>query len=221
MLYFYLAKPVIKYSRKKNLVWLSFVLGFILFFNPAYAKNNSPQTFTGIISYVHADLEGSSTANGEKYRNNKFTAAHRKLPMGTVVLVTRTSNKRQTILRINDRGPYTKGRVLDISLAGAKKLNMLRSGITKAKVEIISDRRGYSLDKNKNFYIKLKALDKNEKKELDQLRAKLKNKSLEIFEASSGKKKYFIGFGPFKRFRELEKVLYKIPESEKIDILLQ
>jgi rare lipoprotein A len=69
---------------------------------------------------------------------HSYTAAHRSLPIGTVVRVVNLKNGRDVIVKINDRGPYIKGRIIDLSYAAAKSLEMVRSGITKVKVEVIS-----------------------------------------------------------------------------------
>jgi rare lipoprotein A len=69
---------------------------------------------------------------------HSYTAAHRSLPIGTVVRVVNLKNGRGVIVKINDRGPYIKGRIIDLSFAAAKSLEMVRSGIARVKVEVIS-----------------------------------------------------------------------------------
>src|SRR4051812_32445739 len=71
---------------------------------------------------------GGRTASGEHSGPNQLTAAHRTLPFGTKVLVTNIRNGRSVIVRINDRGPYGRGRIIDLSIAAARELGMLRSG---------------------------------------------------------------------------------------------
>jgi rare lipoprotein A len=71
---------------------------------------------------------GGRTASGERSGPNELTAAHRTLPFGTMVLVTNLRNGRSVIVRINDRGPYGRGRVIDVSLAAARQLGMIGSG---------------------------------------------------------------------------------------------
>ena len=71
----------------------------------------------------------------------KLTAAHPSLPFGTQVRVTNLSNQRSVIVRINDRGPYYRGRIIDLSLAAAERLEMIKSGITKVNVEILDAKR--------------------------------------------------------------------------------
>ena len=89
----------------------------------------------GIASYYADSLDGNPTASGEPYDKNAMTAAHRTLPFGTKVEVTNLSNDKSVVVRINDRGPHTKNRIIDVSRAAAKKLDILDSGTTKVRVE--------------------------------------------------------------------------------------
>lgn len=93
----------------------------------------------GIASWYGEDFHGWLTANGEIYDMEALTAAHRTLPLGTWVLVTNVENGRQVRVRINDRGPYLYGRVLDLSLAGARELDMVESGIAAVQLEVVGD----------------------------------------------------------------------------------
>ena len=86
---------------------------------------------TGVASYYKS---GKRTANGERYDPHGYTAAHRTLPFGTRVLVTNLRNGKSVIVRINDRGPFTRGRVIDLSLGAAKFVDLTRSGVAKVKV---------------------------------------------------------------------------------------
>lgn len=93
----------------------------------------------GIASWYGEDFHGWLTANGEIYDMEAFTAAHRTLPLGTRVLVTNIENGKQVHVRINDRGPYLYGRVLDLSLAGARELDMVDSGVAAVQLEVVGD----------------------------------------------------------------------------------
>ncbi|TYC79880.1 septal ring lytic transglycosylase RlpA family protein [Stappia sp. BW2] len=77
---------------------------------------------------------GGTTASGERANPNQLTAAHRSLPFGTLVNVTNLANGKTVTVRINDRGPYAKGRVIDVTWAAAKELGFVRKGITRVKV---------------------------------------------------------------------------------------
>jgi rare lipoprotein A len=86
---------------------------------------------TGKASYYR---HGKYTANGERFNPKDFTAAHRTLPFGTKVLVTHVRSGKSVIVRINDRGPFTRGRIIDLSLAAAQALNMTASGVATVKI---------------------------------------------------------------------------------------
>lgn len=101
---------------------------------PQNFNSGSAETQTGNASYYSDNLNGHSTASGEPYNSNKLTAAHRKLPFGTMVTVTNLSNGKQVTVRINDRGPFTSGRIIDLSKAAAKQIDMVGAGIAKVKI---------------------------------------------------------------------------------------
>ena len=89
----------------------------------------------GKASYYGRGFAGRPTANGEIFDPNALTAAHRTLPFGSSVLVTNQSNGRQVIVRINDRGPFVKGRIVDLSEEAARKIGMIRSGTATVRLE--------------------------------------------------------------------------------------
>jgi rare lipoprotein A len=92
----------------------------------------------GMASFYGAELAGNRTANGERFNPAALTAAHRTLPMGTRLRVTNKSNGKSVIVRINDRGPFAKGRIIDVSRAAAEKISMVRSGTARVTLERIS-----------------------------------------------------------------------------------
>ncbi len=91
----------------------------------------------GIASYYANCLNGSRTACGEKYKTNLLTAAHRTLPFGTLVCVTMLSTGKQVVVKVNDRGPYAKRRIIDLSFKAAEKIGLIRSGISKVSLKIV------------------------------------------------------------------------------------
>ncbi len=91
----------------------------------------------GKASYYADKFHGRTTASGEKYDKNKMTAAHKKLPFGTRVRVTNKGNGKSVIVRINDRGPFVKGRIIDLSRAAATKVDMIRAGVVDVKMEVL------------------------------------------------------------------------------------
>ena len=94
-------------------------------------------TFGGRASWYGPGFHGRLTANGERYNQNAMTAAHKHLRFGTKVRVTNLNNGRSVIVRINDRGPFIKGRVIDLSAAAARSLNMIHSGVAPVKVTVL------------------------------------------------------------------------------------
>ena len=92
----------------------------------------------GIASWYSIKTNGGThTASGKKLSNSAYTAAHKKLKMGTRVRVTNQRNGKSEILRITDRGPYIKDRVIDVTIGSAKRLGFHSRGLTKAKVEVL------------------------------------------------------------------------------------
>lgn len=103
-----------------------------------YPKVDFNYDETGIASWYGPNFHGKLTANGESYNMNALTAAHRTLPLPTWVEVTNLENGRKLNLRINDRGPYAKGRIIDISRKGAQLLGFQTNGVAKVRVRILA-----------------------------------------------------------------------------------
>jgi rare lipoprotein A len=97
----------------------------------------TPGVQVGMASWYGGKHHGGPTASGERFNKNDLTAAHRTLKMGTRVRVTRKKNQRSVIVRINDRGPYSKGRIIDLSEAAAKVLDMIDDGIAQVRLEVL------------------------------------------------------------------------------------
>lgn len=98
------------------------------------AGGSSSGTESGYASYYADKYEGRKTSNGEIFRQRKLTAAHKTLPFGTKVKVTNLSNGQTVRVRINDRGPFIEGRIIDLSKAAAKKIDMISAGVIKVKI---------------------------------------------------------------------------------------
>ena len=94
---------------------------------------------TGLASWYGPKFHGRRTASGEVFNQEKFTAAHRTLPWGSRVRVTNLDNGKSVDVRINDRGPFGKGRIIDLSRAAAKALDIVIRGITTVRIEWLSD----------------------------------------------------------------------------------
>ena len=91
----------------------------------------------GVASWYGPGFHGNRTANGERYDMHKLTAAHRTLPLGSIAVVRSMSTGRQVTVRINDRGPFARGRVLDLSLAGAHALGMTGAGTDQIELRVV------------------------------------------------------------------------------------
>ncbi len=98
----------------------------------AYTK-----TFTGVASYYGGKFHGRRTASGEIFNKNAMTAAHRSLKFGTKVKVTNLRNGRAVLVRVNDRGPHVRGRIIDLSQAAAKKIGLAHAGTARVKLEVL------------------------------------------------------------------------------------
>ncbi len=94
---------------------------------------------TGLASYYGAAHQGRRTASGERFDQRALTAAHRRLPFGSQVLVTNLNNNRSVVVRITDRGPHTRSRLIDLSRAAAEQLGMVGAGTAKVRVQDLVD----------------------------------------------------------------------------------
>lgn len=99
--------------------------------------STSRVTQSGLASWYGPDFHGKKTANGEVYDQNGLTAAHKTLPFDTIVRVTNLDNGRQVTVRINDRGPYVQGRVIDLSRAAAREIQMIGPGTARVRIEVL------------------------------------------------------------------------------------
>jgi rare lipoprotein A len=93
-------------------------------------------TQVGLASWYGRDFQRKTTASGERYDMRDLTAAHRSLPLDTVVRVTNLANNRSVLVRINDRGPFAQGRVIDLSRGAADHLGMTKEGVVPVRVEV-------------------------------------------------------------------------------------
>ena len=117
-------------SSKKNVVRVDENL-------EEYADAKPIDSFTGIASYYADQYNGKRTSNGEIYDMNSMTAAHRDFPFDSIVRVISIENNKSVILRINDRGPLKKGRIIDVSLEAAKQLEMIGKGTANVRIEVL------------------------------------------------------------------------------------
>lgn len=112
-----------------------FTLLFVILSISAISQSGFPEF--GKASFYADKFEGKLTASGEKYKHNDMTAAHKSLPFGTKIKVTNLTNGKTVTVRVNDRGPYIKDRVIDLSKKAAEKLDFIEIGIVDVKVELV------------------------------------------------------------------------------------
>ncbi|HNW96878.1 MAG TPA: septal ring lytic transglycosylase RlpA family protein [Bacteroidales bacterium] len=113
-----------------------FIFIFILF---CFIANAQKIEQTGHATYYHHAFQGHKTSSGEIFDNKKYTAAHATLPLQTLVKITNLYNNKYVIVKINDRCPKYSNRIIDLSQAAAKKIDMIASGIAKIKLEVITE----------------------------------------------------------------------------------
>lgn len=109
-------------------------------------------TETGMASWYGPNFHGKTTANGETYDQNELTAAHKTLPFNSVVRVTNLDNGKQVTVRINDRGPYARGRVIDLSKAAAQEVDMIGPGIARVRIEVLKTDRPLTGDISREIF---------------------------------------------------------------------
>jgi rare lipoprotein A len=125
---------------------LNKIVFFFLFFvvKPLFLYSQNPvlgsETF-GIASYYDNKFYGRKTASGEILKKIGLTCAHPSLPFGTMLEVTNLANNKWCVVRVNDRGPFIRGRILDVSNDAAKHLEMFKSGTAKVKVMVVGDNK--------------------------------------------------------------------------------
>jgi rare lipoprotein A len=108
----------------------------------ALALGSAGHSQSGIASYYHDRFHGRKTSSGAAYDKHALSAAHKTLPLGTQVRVTNSRSGKSVVVRINDRGPYVRGRVIDLSRAAAREIGLVSAGLAKVKVEVLSTPSG-------------------------------------------------------------------------------
>lgn len=174
-------------------------------------SNTSDDIQIGMASWYGIEEHKNRAASGETFDKNELTAAHKTLPMDTIVRVTNLENGRDVIVRINDRGPFVKGRIIDLSYAAAREVDMLGPGIAKVKVEVIS-----SLTRDTSYF-KPKYIVQVGSFKYKENAIKLKDKLKENFEGVriqeyllNREKYYRVRIGKFETRNKAEQVYKKL-----------
>lgn len=165
---------------KKYFFW--FLLVFLSLVSSSFELKSEGHWHSGLASYYSKKLAGRKTSSGERFHPYKYTAAHRTLAMGTWVEVKSLHTDRITYVRINDRGPHKKSRMIDVSYAAAKELGILGHGVSKVLIrplfkEDMSDSLLHALKKKDELSEKWKVKSGNKAKKKKKKKKKLKVES--------------------------------------------
>jgi len=132
--------------KKLNLVFIALVLTFLAGCSSTASVDNAKTSsyarsheLVGQASWYGSKYHGKRTASGERYNMRAYTAAHKTLPFGTIVRVTNTNNGKSVDVKINDRGPFVKGRVIDLSRKSFEQIGNINAGTLPVKIDVIDD----------------------------------------------------------------------------------
>ena len=170
--------------------------------------------FEGDASYYADPYHGRPTANGETFDKNKVTAAHRTLPFNTWVRVENRLNGKKVDVRINDRGPFVPGRIIDLSLGAARKIDMVRAGVVPVRLEIVKEapNAGRQGTRRQNVFYVVQVGAFRDERAAQQLRRRIEKKYTGVYvdKPSGGDSLYKVRIG-----RAL------LPEARRLQTLLK
>lgn len=166
----------------------------------------------GIATYYGSAWQGRRTASGEPYNTQRYTAAHKTYPFGTLLKVTHLHKQKAVVVRVIDRGPFGKGRIIDLADIAASELGILRAGIADVSVEVYDPKKNYSDLESKRLGIQIAV--KNSVDALTPVIAKLidmqyDNPSIE-YKNANGVEMYQLYIGPFSTNAEADVVKMKL-----------
>jgi rare lipoprotein A len=179
-----------------------------LMLSPAASMAADIHELHGKASWYGIAAQGKRTASGEAFDRRALTAAHRTLPFGTVVRIFNLKNQRQTLVRINDRGPYAKNRIVDISRRAAEYLRITRSGLARVAIEVVSNTRGEALNRENGFYVHM-ADEKTPGKAnalAFQIGQRVNQPARTLFSLQGPHPGYAVCLGPYATFGQAERV---------------
>ncbi|MFB0565438.1 MAG: septal ring lytic transglycosylase RlpA family protein [Candidatus Aminicenantaceae bacterium] len=140
---------------------------------------------TGLASWYGTDFHGKKTSSSEIFNMHDMTAAHKTLPFGTYVMVTNLNNGKSVMVRINDRGPFIRGRIIDISYAAAKVIDMVGSGVAPVRIEVVREFSPPKLKQQYSVQVGAFIYKENAKALHRKLRNKFKNVHILTFSTSN------------------------------------
>jgi len=148
-------------------------------------KRETREVQQGIASWYGKDFHGKQTSSGEVYDMYQLTCAHQTLPLGTMVMVTNLENGKSVELKVNDRGPFVKGRIIDVSYAAAKMLDMSEKGTAMVKVEVF----GPVIEEIQRFTLQVGSFvdETNAQRLAEQLRKSFENVHVTTMETQTQK----------------------------------
>lgn len=176
---------------------------------PAEARAEKPFRQSGIASWYGSWHHGKVTANGEAYDMFAMTAAHKTIPLGTLVKVTRKDIGKSLVVRINDRGPYKRRRIIDLSYAAADSLGMKRKGVTRVAIEVVGDKTGRLLSDKHEFFVRLKDEEPSGKAIQRQI-ARLTRLGMSDAASLLHVRKGVMALGPFRTFDAAQSALIRV-----------
>ena len=175
----------------------------------AEARTEKAFRQTGTASWYGAWHHGKVTANGEAFDMFAMTAAHKTIPLGTLVKVTRKDSGQSLIVRINDRGPYKKRRIIDLSYAAACSLGMKRKGVTRVAIEVVGGKDGRLLSDAQEFYVRLQDGVSSPQAVQKQL-GRLIHLGMHDATALLHRKGETLAIGPFSTFEEAQSAFVRV-----------
>ncbi len=159
----------------------------------------------GLASWYGPGFHGKRTANGEVYDMDAMTAAHKSLPFDLIVEVENLDNGRSIRVRINDRGPFVRGRIIDLSREGAKRIGMLGPGTARVRIRVVE--RARPLERTGSFWVQVGAF--RDRTNARNLEAKLR-RAFPGVRIRSDDDWYRVGFGPFRKRSEADELVEKL-----------
>ncbi|WP_298067207.1 septal ring lytic transglycosylase RlpA family protein [uncultured Mailhella sp.] len=194
------------FSYRSRAACLGILLLCMVFpMDPVYGQEVFSQT--GTASWYGPWHHGKATAAGEQFDMFAMTAAHKSIPLGTLVRVQHKNNGKSVIVRINDRGPYLRNRIIDLSYAAADSLGI--TGVSQVTVEVVGDRNGRPLDSTQSFFVKLKdgpLSAASVEQQLDRLIRLGVYDAVSLLHVRDG----LMALGPFSSFDESQNALVRV-----------
>lgn len=171
----------------------------------------------GVASWYGPGFDGKRTANGEVYDMDGLTAAHRSLPFDLIVQVENLDNGEKVRVRINDRGPFARGRIIDLSREAAKRIDMIGTGTANVRIKVVEGPQ--PIERTGSFWVQVGAF--RDRRYARDLQSAL-DRSFPSVEIRSGDGWYRVGFGPYEKRGKADEMIRKLArdghEAFAIDI---